>query len=137
MKTAQAVAIAEVKRDPGGLIDYIRIARLDHWVKNVFVLPGTAAALFVDRSTLSAWSWMAFALGMLALTVVLRVIFRRPWIVEAGRADGMGRMQWAVVGWRRSGRVIAEVAQSISVGHGTMQPEGARPHPPRGPGVVP
>jgi 4-hydroxybenzoate polyprenyltransferase len=51
-------------------LDYIRIARLDHWVKNVFVLPGTAAALFVDRGTLASWSWMAFGIAMLAVCLV-------------------------------------------------------------------
>ncbi|MFH1767323.1 MAG: UbiA prenyltransferase family protein, partial [Patescibacteria group bacterium] len=34
------------------IIAYIKIARIDHWIKNAFVLPGVACALFLD-STIS------------------------------------------------------------------------------------
>jgi len=29
---------------------HLQLLRIDHWVKNVFVLPGTAVALSMDRS---------------------------------------------------------------------------------------
>jgi len=38
-------------RGLGNLINYIRVARLDHWFKNVFVLFGVAAALLFMTST--------------------------------------------------------------------------------------
>lgn len=31
------------------LTDYIRIARIDHWIKQLFILPGTVFALFLTR----------------------------------------------------------------------------------------
>ena len=31
---------------------YIRIMRLDHWIKQLFILPGLVAALFLTGSTL-------------------------------------------------------------------------------------
>src|SRR5271157_4868834 len=40
---------------------HIEIARVDEWVKNVFVLPGVVVALSVDRGRLLAWSWTTFA----------------------------------------------------------------------------
>src|SRR5205085_11842906 len=111
VKTAQAIEIAKVNPAPGTLLDYIRIARLDHWVKNVFVLPGTAAALFVDRATLSSWSWTAFGIAMLAVCLisssnyVLNEILDAPYDrthptkhvrpVAAGRVD----VRWAYAEW--------------------------------------
>ena len=32
---------------------YLRIARLDHWFKNVFVLPGVVVAVYADPTLLS------------------------------------------------------------------------------------
>src|SRR5271157_4868833 len=49
---------------------HIEIARVDEWVKNVFVLPGVVVALSVDRGRLLAWSWTTFALGMLAICLI-------------------------------------------------------------------
>ena len=52
------------------LMGHIQIARIDHWVKNVFVLPGVVVALSVDRARLVSWSWMNFTLGMLAICLI-------------------------------------------------------------------
>ena len=70
MKNAQAVQIAEVAPATSKFRDYIRIARVDHWVKNVFVLPGVAVALAADHARLAAWSWMSFVLGLLAICLI-------------------------------------------------------------------
>jgi 4-hydroxybenzoate polyprenyltransferase len=52
------------------ILGYIQIARVDHWVKNVFVLPGVLVAVSVDRPLLAGWSWFSFALGMLAICLI-------------------------------------------------------------------
>ena len=63
---------------------------------------------------------------LLAVTLFLRTLLRRPWTVEAIRTGpDPRRMDWEVVGWWRSRRVIAEIAQSISLGHRRIQPDGA------------
>jgi decaprenyl-phosphate phosphoribosyltransferase len=49
---------------------HVQIARVDHWVKNLFVLPGVVVALSVDPTALAAWSWITFGLGMLAVCLV-------------------------------------------------------------------
>jgi decaprenyl-phosphate phosphoribosyltransferase len=68
--TAPAVEVTKIQGAAGGFKDYIRIARVDHWVKNVFVLPGTAAAVFVDPAVRSSWSWAVFGLAMLAVCLI-------------------------------------------------------------------
>ena len=43
------------------LLGHLRIARVDHWVKNVFVLPGIVVALSIDRSVIgTALLWNVF-----------------------------------------------------------------------------
>jgi decaprenyl-phosphate phosphoribosyltransferase len=46
---------------------HIQIARADHWVKNVFVLPGVVVALSMDHAAIHTFSWVRFLVGMLAI----------------------------------------------------------------------
>ncbi|MEM7281013.1 MAG: UbiA family prenyltransferase [Pseudomonadota bacterium] len=41
----------------GVLVDYIRIARFDHWFKNLFVLPGTALAVVLGNVPVASVLW--------------------------------------------------------------------------------
>jgi decaprenyl-phosphate phosphoribosyltransferase len=43
--------VADTTRPGASVADYIAIARPDHWLKNVFMLPGAAIALIVDHET--------------------------------------------------------------------------------------
>jgi predicted membrane metal-binding protein len=57
-------------------------------------------------------------LGLLVATSIAgRTLLGRPWIVRAtllaGEAEGL---TWRVVGWRRSNRLIDEVAASLAAG---------------------
>jgi 4-hydroxybenzoate polyprenyltransferase len=52
------------------LSGHIRIARIDHWVKNVFVLPGIIVALSVDPGTVSNISIIDLVIGLLALSII-------------------------------------------------------------------
>jgi 4-hydroxybenzoate polyprenyltransferase len=49
------------------LLGHIQIARADHWVKNVFVLPGLVVALSMDHAAIHTFSWLRFILGMVAI----------------------------------------------------------------------
>ena len=61
--------IAE-KNSGNHLLSYIRIARPDHWFKNVFMLPGVVFALY-DSPWLISWSnFTALLLGLLATCLV-------------------------------------------------------------------
>ena len=49
---------------------HIQIARIDHWFKNVFVLPGIIAAVGVDAGRLTRDLWIRIALGLIAICLV-------------------------------------------------------------------
>ena len=52
--TAEERSDGAAERRRARLRDYVRIARPDHWIKNLFILPGVlAAALFATKG----WSW--------------------------------------------------------------------------------
>jgi hypothetical protein len=57
-------------------------------------------------------------LGLLVATgIVGRTLLGRPWVVQAiPLGDKADILSWPVVGWRRSARVIEEVAASIEAG---------------------
>jgi decaprenyl-phosphate phosphoribosyltransferase len=49
---------------------HVKIARADHWIKNVFVLPGIVVAVSIDRATLtSALPWHIL-IGLLSVCLV-------------------------------------------------------------------
>jgi hypothetical protein len=47
-------------------------------------------------------------------TLVAKVLFRRPWYVEASSTGH--RRRWAVVGWKRTNEVMDELVRSIEAG---------------------
>lgn len=49
---------------------HIEIARPDHWVKNVFVLPGIAVALGIDKAAISTTRVAIVLIGLLAVCFV-------------------------------------------------------------------
>ncbi len=52
------------------LLAHFRIARLDHWFKNVFVVPGVIVALSVDHSLMSTRLLLRLFLGFLCVGLV-------------------------------------------------------------------
>ena len=52
---------------------------------------------------------------VLPLVFAYKVVFRRPWVVEA-KSDGAARARWRVPGWRRSGEFAADVARRLERG---------------------
>jgi decaprenyl-phosphate phosphoribosyltransferase len=49
---------------------HISIARIDHWFKNVFVLPGIVAAIGVDREAIAPGLWTRIFLGLVSVCLV-------------------------------------------------------------------
>jgi len=63
----QSGPLTSQTRPTAGLLPYLRIARFDHWIKNVFVLPGLLVALTVSSRV--DWPALAihFVIGLLAV----------------------------------------------------------------------
>ena len=56
---------------------------------------------------------------VLSVSLAGRVLLGRPWTVEArspGFAGHERRLEWSVPGWRRSGKVINEIAEDLAAG---------------------
>jgi decaprenyl-phosphate phosphoribosyltransferase len=49
---------------------HIAIMRIDHWFKNVFVLPGIVAAIGVDPNHIAPDIWLRFLIGMASVCLV-------------------------------------------------------------------
>jgi decaprenyl-phosphate phosphoribosyltransferase len=52
------------------LLGHLKIARIDHWFKNVFVIPGIVAAIGSERSQAGAGLWMRILLGLASVCLV-------------------------------------------------------------------
>ena len=63
--------------------------------------------------------------ALLAAGLLSRVVLRRPWLIEARSSDPLtpGRaIEWQVRGWRRSSRLIDQVASDLADGREPPQP---------------
>lgn len=49
---------------------HLSIARIDHWFKNVFILPGIVAAISVDPNHIASDIWVRFLLGLASVCLV-------------------------------------------------------------------
>lgn len=45
-------------------ISYVKLARIDHWTKNVFVLPGIVVPLSLDRGQIDSFDLATFLFGL-------------------------------------------------------------------------
>ncbi len=66
--TRETVTLPLVARPT--LRGHLAIARFDHWVKNVFVLPGIVVALSIDRSRWAALDIWTLLIGFLAVGLI-------------------------------------------------------------------
>lgn len=93
------------------LYAHVQIMRLDHWIKNVFVLPGIAVAMLVNAGRVNLNLWYAVLLGLLAtglvassnyvLNEVLDAPFDRLHPVKCRRPVPSGQVSipWAYAQW--------------------------------------
>lgn len=71
--------------------------------------------LFVAVPLLVAVVDVVVVVVVLVLGGLARVLFRRPWVVEARANDGT-TSSWRVVGWTASGERCTEIAQLLAAG---------------------
>jgi hypothetical protein len=84
--------------------------------------------LFVGFPFLFALIDVVVILVLTGLGLVTRVLFRRPWVVEATGGDQI-RRTWRVVGWRASHEAVDDVADALA--HGHPPPPGSEASPRR------
>lgn len=70
MQSTAAVDESKPSARSGGLWPYVRIARIDHWFKNVFMLLGVVVAYFFDPTEMSVARIPAIGLALLATCLV-------------------------------------------------------------------
>lgn len=106
-RRAERLADGADGADPGCLLDALD----DIAIVLVVVVLVVLAVVFVLPVLLAALELLLLlVLGLLG--VLAKVVFRRPWIVEADGSDG-GRYEWRIVGWRASGEARDAVAQHL------------------------
>jgi decaprenyl-phosphate phosphoribosyltransferase len=60
-----AGALSKLNVSSPSIRGHVEIARIDHWIKNVFVLPGIVVALSVDHTQLTYGLWARIIVGLL------------------------------------------------------------------------
>lgn len=72
--SSNSIPIATLKEPIRGgratLSGHIQIARADHWVKNVFVLPGLVVAFSLDPTLLSRLNWISILGGFISICLI-------------------------------------------------------------------
>lgn len=93
------------------LIAHIQIARIDHWFKNVFMVPGIAVAMYLDASTLGGHVLLPIVVSFLAaglvassnyvINEILDAEFDRMHPVKKNRPIPSGEIniRWAYIEW--------------------------------------
>lgn len=89
------------------------------------ILLAVAAVLFVIPAVIFLVE-LSFVLAVVLVGVLGRVLFGRPWTVEAHRQDALHRYEWKVTGWRASSELVRSVAEQART---TGMPTGGTPVP--------
>jgi decaprenyl-phosphate phosphoribosyltransferase len=71
MNTEQELAVDSAIPSPHPTLwGHIQIARVDHWVKNVFIIPGIVAAIGSDPKHIAPGIWTRILIGMASICLV-------------------------------------------------------------------
>lgn len=97
--------------DPGCAVD-----ALDELIFVVVLVAVVLFVVLVGFPLLVALLDVLLVALLTVLGVVGRVVFRRPWVVEATGPDEL-RRTWRVVGWRASREAVDFVADALAHGH--------------------
>jgi hypothetical protein len=102
----------------------------------VVVVVAIVLIVFVAPLVIFAVELVLLLLAVL-LGLVARIVFRRPWAVDAFAADGT-HLRWKAVGWRATTAKVHEVTAALS--HGVIPPgaellhtDAVSPRPPAAP----
>jgi decaprenyl-phosphate phosphoribosyltransferase len=120
---APSGVIAHGPRWPA-LQHYVGIARPDHWIKNIFMLPGMAAAFAIVQPEVDALAWCSVA-GMFSLCLIASANYTineyldaesdRFHPVKSGRAGAQGLLDARLVAVQYVVLVMAGLATAATV----------------------
>jgi hypothetical protein len=112
-------------RDSWRIVDFLDIGEFFPFIGWVFALLLLALLVFLFLPIAVFLIELLIFLALAGLAAVGRVLFRRPWIIEAESEGQIDR--WRVAGWGASGRAINEVAEALQAGQRTVIPSDAQP----------
>lgn len=121
------------KRGAGDLLDGAELAGLagDLPIVGVFlvavalVLLAIAAVMFIVPAVIFVVELLIVVL-IVGIGLTGRVLFGRPWTVEAKQLATGSAYEWKVTGWRASRNLVATIADQLRT---TGQPTGGTPMP--------
>lgn len=106
--------------------DWMPFAQIDVVAIALLVLVVVLVALLIVVPVLFVVLDLAILAVLAVAGIVAKVLFRRPWVVEAVTDRGK-RHEWRVAGWRRSGERCLEIARSLEAG--VIPPPDGQPGP--------
>ncbi len=98
--------------DSGGCFD---VGGIDDVVAVVVLIAAALLVVFVLFPLLIALLDVLLVVLLTIVGVIGRVVFRRPWTIEAVGDDG-SRYAWFVVGWKASRALVTELVDALRVG---------------------
>jgi hypothetical protein len=112
--------------NPGAVID----TSVGGVLIGIAVLVVAAAVILFVLPLLILLVQILVILLLIAAGIAARVLFRRPWEVDAVTPGPPPETHvWRIVGWRNSSEAIREAAQALRQGMVASSPGGARPVP--------
>lgn len=107
--------VADVADVPGGCLPDLG----EGFAIAIVVVVVVLLAIFVGFPILVALLDVLLVIVLTIVGIVGRVLFRRPWVIEAREGDHTP-LTWNVKGWRASSRRLEEIERSLS--HGIVPP---------------
>jgi decaprenyl-phosphate phosphoribosyltransferase len=109
--TSAPVALNTLKVSSPSVHGHLEIARIDHWIKNVFVLPGVVVALSLDPTQLTPALLLRIIVGLLSTCLVASSNYVINEVIDASAdihhptkfmrpvPSGRVSIQWAYAQW--------------------------------------
>jgi decaprenyl-phosphate phosphoribosyltransferase len=97
--------------------DYVAMARVDHWIKNIFVLPGVLLAALMSRTPVRSF-WMQFLVGVASVCLIASANYiMNEWVdADFDRFHPVKKDRPAVRSRVSAGAVLAEYLLALVLG---------------------
>src|SRR4030095_4832300 len=105
------------RRSRMSMRDYVAMARVDHWIKNIFVLPGVLLAALMSRTPVRSF-WMQFLVGVASVCLIASANYiMNEWVdADFDRFHPVKKDRPAVRSRVSAGAVLAEYLLALVLG---------------------